>query len=150
MGEGKRGSNTCRTTSGKSSRLRFSHVTADAPIRIRSTDSSSSYHGPRKFPIATMRGNDVENRNKCPIGPLHPFFLLYPSSHLSRFHFNFLRLPYEYHYYNYYRCRKNLDITYVSFYWNLSIMTSFIPLSNIFDLYIFYIGYTIYSYTGNV
>lgn len=64
----KRGSNTCRTTGGEKERerevggreresSRFSHVTADAPIRVRSTDSpSSSYHG---------KAEEISYRNGC-------------------------------------------------------------------------------------
>lgn len=64
---------------GESSRLRFSHVTADAPIRVRSTDSSSSPRrimGGGNFLLQRMRGNDVENRKECPIVPLFSLSIL--------------------------------------------------------------------------
>lgn len=74
------------------SHLRFSHVTADAPIRVRSTDSSLlvvSRQSRGNFLSQRMRGNDVENRRECPVGPLATLFLSFLSLPPSLFPFFF-------------------------------------------------------------
>lgn len=94
---------------GESSRLRFSHVTADAPIRVRSTDSTSSPRrimGGGNFLSQRMRGNDVENRKECPIGPLYRFFSLSILPVLLAFHSNSLHLNYACRHYTYNRYHK--------------------------------------------
>lgn len=81
----KRGSNTCRNDRRKEFALA---ILARYSGR---TDSNAvdwfllvSYHGPRKFSIATIRRNDVENRNKCSIGTVVPFFpLIHLRSRIS-------------------------------------------------------------------